>query len=283
MYGTGTKRIAAAVALGVLLAGPLGCDKKTGGSGSVSVVPTAVEGVWAVTVTHSVTTNCGEATHDESWLMTLVQDGNSIIMTSDAGYSATGTIDGTRVTFTYSFPDGPGTTTSSVTLDFASLGGTSIMDIFSGGASYNYSDGSFACSGTDSWAGTRIPENPKGEGLTGAWNLTLTSVSTTCVIPPQETVTIPVTVVQVGDEVTISIPGLADFEGTIFDNDVDMSLFGEFDDGQFFVVAQGLLQIAEDGNSVSGPVDYSYFDLVEPSNDCTGVVTWSMERITAIP
>jgi len=283
MNGTATKWIAAAAVLGLLVAGPLGCNKKSGGSGSVSVVPTGVAGTWAATVTHSVTTDCGEATHDETLTMTIVQDGDSLVITTDAGYTATGTISGNTVTLTYSVPDSGGTTTATVTLDFAALGGTALLDAFSGGGTYSWTDGSFSCSGTDEWVGTRVPEKPIGEGLTGAWNLTLTSTSTTCASNPQQTVTIPVTVVQVGDDVTISIPGLGDFDGTVFANEIEMSLFGEYQDPQFFVVASGLLSIADDGNTVSGPVDYLYNDLDEPANNCSGVVDWHMKRITSIP
>ncbi len=264
-----------------------GCSSggSSGGSVTATVTPTA-DGNWLATVTHSVVTTCGEPPTDEVFTLLIEQDGDHFTLTADNGLTATATLDGNKITFTYSFPDGDGTTTSTVTLNFSSLADAAVFDIFTGTGEYSFTSSSLDCTGTDDWSGSRVPEPPPpGTGLSGAWNLTLSSIATSCGENPQETVTIPVTVTHVGDDVTVALPGIAEFSGSTSSDGTQLYLYAEYDDplSEFAVVAEGLLEIAKDQNNINGPMFYIYTDVENSDNNCNGNVQWDMVRLPALP
>ncbi len=253
----------------------------------------ATLGNWATIVTHN-TQNlplgdggglCGDAPFDNVFTLVIADAGGQISLTSSDGeVNATGSINGSTMTFTYSFPDGKGTTTSSVTLVFgSSTGDSTTFDFFTGDASYTFQDPmGFSCTGTDGWQGNRIPEVPTGEGLTGSWLLTITILKSTCegdAVNDEET--FPVTVSQKGDEVTITVPLVGDISGTVSKDGNQMSIFAEFIDEEFTAVFTGQVDIASDQNTVSGPLNVSITDanLDDGDSSCSAIVEMHMKRV----
>jgi hypothetical protein len=106
-----------------------------------------VSGTWNTTEVDDAT-GCGEGftTHDEEY--TITQSGCNITIDGGLFGTASGTVNGSQITYTGSFPDEGGTTTGTVNL---TISGNSL----NGSANWTWSDGTSSCSGTTQISGTR--------------------------------------------------------------------------------------------------------------------------------
>lgn len=134
-----------------LLSGAIGL---TGCSSSDSAAPPAapigdISGTWDISESYtSATAGCSGY---NSYTLTTVQSGNSVTVTDNSGNVFNGTLSGDKLTWSGSYPDYPGTTSSNVTVTI----GTSCTTL-TATATWSYSETGFSCSGTSTSTGTRI-------------------------------------------------------------------------------------------------------------------------------
>jgi hypothetical protein len=123
-----------------------------GGGGNNDPAPTTpanVAGSWTVTET-STSNNCGDLV-DPAYSITITQNGGNLSVSTPVGVF-TGTINGSTVGWTGSYPEDGGTTTiTSMTATVASSGNT-----FSGTSNWSWSGPGGPCSGSTTFTGTRI-------------------------------------------------------------------------------------------------------------------------------
>jgi fibronectin type 3 domain-containing protein len=130
-----------------------------GDTGSNPITVPDVAGTWEITETH--TDDCGDGNNQDVWTATITQDGISVTV-SYGGVARTGTMNGNVLTWSGSYPEEGGTTTvSSLTITFSG-------DSASGSATWSWTDGSSACSGTTAISAQRsstsgtVPGAPTG-------------------------------------------------------------------------------------------------------------------------
>lgn len=135
----------------LLLMAPLGCGDDDDGSGPGLLTPsTDLTGNWSISETVDAT-DCGEGIYDDSYTAAVVQNGNTLSVTI-GGLVFNGTISGSRVSWTGSFPEDGGTTTiTSMTLTVDPAG-----DGLSGDSAWRWSDGADTCSGTTTVTGSKL-------------------------------------------------------------------------------------------------------------------------------
>jgi hypothetical protein len=120
-----------------------------------------ISGVWNVTetitnVTETPTGTCGgPAPHAISYQVTVTQNGNSLtVVVNDVTFGVgtfNGTISGSTISWTGSYPDGGGTATiNSMTLTLNASGTQ-----FTGTATWSFTEGLDSCSGTSQITGTK--------------------------------------------------------------------------------------------------------------------------------
>ena len=120
-----------------------------GNGGGDSPIPTCVDvsGTWNTTELEDAT-GCDEGTYTNYNEFTITQSGCNISV--DAGVYGThsGTVNGSQITYTGSYPEEGGTTTINVNL---TISGNSL----NGSATWTWSDGTYSCSGSTQITGTR--------------------------------------------------------------------------------------------------------------------------------
>ena len=107
-----------------------------------------VEGSWTV---HSVDgpNTCGDPLLEETLSVEIEQTGAAIdVFVEGAEFS--GTVDGSEVHWTGSYPEDDGTTTNTIHVTIEPGG-----NAFSGGSEWTWTDGQTTCEGTSSFEGTR--------------------------------------------------------------------------------------------------------------------------------
>lgn len=129
----------------------LGCGDDDDGSGPGLLAPTSdLTGTWSISETVDATA-CGEGIYDDDYTAAVVQNGNTLSVTI-GGLVFNGTISGSRVSWTGSFPEDGGTTTiTSMTLTVDPAG-----DALSGSSTWRWTDGVDTCSGTTTVAGSKM-------------------------------------------------------------------------------------------------------------------------------
>jgi subtilisin family serine protease len=116
------------------------------------VTPADVAGTWSITNTNNANT-CGDPTGvPEAFNITVTQTGSSITVATDLpGVGPfSGTVTGNSVSWSGSYPEDGGTTT------ITSLTATVSGDSMSGSSNWSWTDGVTACSGSDTFTGTRL-------------------------------------------------------------------------------------------------------------------------------
>jgi uncharacterized lipoprotein YehR (DUF1307 family) len=118
-----------------------GCGGGDGGSdgGSVNTSCVDVSGTWHTTWI-SDPTACGEMIAEESMNHVITQSGCNITV-SDVKGTFNGTVNGNSLTWTGSYPDDGGTTTSTINLTFSS-------NALTGSGTWTWTNGAQSCSGT---------------------------------------------------------------------------------------------------------------------------------------
>ena len=163
---TGILKVAGYICLSVILVFSLmtiaGCGGGGDDGGGVPVPPDPttcedVSGTWNTTEVDDAT-GCGEGftTHHEEY--TITQSGCNITIDGGLFGIETGTVSGSQITYTGSFPDEGGTTTGTVNL---TISGNSL----NGSSTWTWSDGTSSCSGTTTISGTKQQIAACGEGL----------------------------------------------------------------------------------------------------------------------
>ena len=110
-----------------------------------------MSGTWQVTGTDtSSTTACDSVGFDVT--ATIVQSGNDLNVTGFRTSSLSGTISGDQMSFTGSYSEDGGVSTISK----SNLSIASDCNQFTGKDSWSWTDGSFSCSGTSTYTGTRL-------------------------------------------------------------------------------------------------------------------------------
>lgn len=107
-----------------------------------------VEGFWTV---HSVDgpNTCGDPLIEETLSVEIEQTGTAIdVFVEGAEFS--GTVDGSEVHWTGSYPEDEGTTTNTIHVTIEPGG-----NAFSGGSEWTWTDGATTCEGTSEFEGTR--------------------------------------------------------------------------------------------------------------------------------
>ncbi len=135
------------ISLGVVLTA---CGGGGGGDSSSGTSDTCemTAGTWRTTEKIDAT-DCGEGTYTEYNTYIVTQSGCDIIVEDSYGGSYSGSINGSTISWTGSFPDDGGTTTVN------SLILTVSGDTISGHASWTWTDGVDSCSGTAQISGTK--------------------------------------------------------------------------------------------------------------------------------
>ncbi|MDH5766168.1 MAG: hypothetical protein OEZ38_09145 [Gammaproteobacteria bacterium] len=108
-----------------------------------------ISGTWAIYEAYT-SASAGCSGYD-SYTLTTAQSGNSVTVTDNSGNVFNGTLSGNKLTWSGSYPDYPGTTSSNVTVTI----GASCTTL-TATATWSYSETGFSCSGTSTSTGTRI-------------------------------------------------------------------------------------------------------------------------------
>jgi hypothetical protein len=148
--------IVSVIALGLMtIVGTGGGD---GGGDSPIQTCVDVSGTWNTTELEDAT-GCGEGTYTNYNEFTITQSGCNISV--DAGVYGThsGTVNGSQITYTGSYPEEGGTTTINVNL---TISGNSL----NGSATWTWSDGTYSCSGSTQITGTRSADDSDGKDPT---------------------------------------------------------------------------------------------------------------------
>lgn len=124
-----------------------GCSDDDDPAGPAAPADFDITGTWSVSETVDATA-CGEGTQTDTWSMTATQTGNALTVTTPVG-TFTGTVSGSDVNWSGSFPEDGGTTTISLS---ATLSGG---DDFAGTSTWSWTDGIDSCGGTSVFTGTR--------------------------------------------------------------------------------------------------------------------------------
>jgi len=150
-------------------------DNGAGGNNAESIAPIGdMSGTWQVAGTDtSSTAACNGVAFNIT--ATIVQSGSNLNVTGFRTSSLSGTISGNQMSFAGSYPEDGGTTTISQSI----LSITSDCNQFSGSDSWSWTDGSFSCSGTSIYTGTRLTGSGCGSPPPSVSNLVqlTTSVS----------------------------------------------------------------------------------------------------------
>ena len=137
-----------------------------GGGGGDSTTPVTLDpigdltGDWAV-IDNVNATACGDGTYTDNYTLGVTQSGSSVTVTSLNAGTHTGTLSGNLLTWSGSYPDGSGTTQSSVSLTI-----NDDCNALSGTANWTWSDSSMTCSGTSQVSASRL--YPVGCGISTA-------------------------------------------------------------------------------------------------------------------
>jgi hypothetical protein len=131
--------LAILVFVGLVGCGSDGSSGSNGPSGSAA-------GAW--TITETVGPNTCEDSGTFSYTITITQNGNSITVATPVG-TFSGTIGGSTVSWTGSYPDAGGTTT------ITSLTATVSGNTLSGSTQWTWTDGDFTCGGSSTFTGTK--------------------------------------------------------------------------------------------------------------------------------
>ena len=137
------------VALLVIFACGSGGGGGGDGGGELVTPSTDITGSWSIQEVID-DTDCGGTGDTDSYTAEVVQSGNTLTVTIE-GEVFTGTISGSTVSWTGSYPDDGGTTTITSLELTVSSGGTSLT----GTASWTFTNG-VSCSGTTQVTGTFI-------------------------------------------------------------------------------------------------------------------------------
>jgi hypothetical protein len=107
-----------------------------------------IAGTW--TITENVDgTDCGDGTYTDTYDLSVSQNGSSITV-GIGGLTFSGTLNGSNLTWSGSFPEDGGTTSVNITATVASSG-----DSLSGSSTWGWSDGVESCAGTSTFTGVK--------------------------------------------------------------------------------------------------------------------------------
>ncbi|GMR21139.1 MAG: hypothetical protein BMS9Abin36_1738 [Gammaproteobacteria bacterium] len=163
------QKIASFITISLLAVLLVGCPGGGGGGGGggdggggLQTPIGDLTGTWNISETAS--SSDPSCSGSASYSLTITQSGNTITATDARGGSFTGTISANQLSWSGSFPDGPGTTTvSSMTATVAAS-----CNSISGNATWSYSETGFSCTGTTTFTGTRSPASGCGGGGGGS-------------------------------------------------------------------------------------------------------------------
>lgn len=117
-------------------------DEPTNGNGL------NVAGTWTLQVTEDGTA-CGDPIENYTTTLTVTQSGNNITVATEVG-TFSGTLSGSRLTWSGSYPEDGGITTESVTVTFSGDGNS-----LQGSSTWSWTDGTFSCTGTTTFSGVK--------------------------------------------------------------------------------------------------------------------------------
>ena len=137
-------------------------SKKTGSNPPIG----DMSGTWQVAGTDiSSTAACNGVGFNVT--ATIIQSGNDLNVTGLRASTLSGTISGNQISFLGSYAEDGGTTTISKSI----LTITTDCNQFTGNDSWSWTDGSFSCSGTSTYTGTRLTGSGCGTPPPSASNL----------------------------------------------------------------------------------------------------------------
>jgi hypothetical protein len=106
-----------------------------------------VAGTWSITEVVSTSGACSSGT--DTYTATVTQSGTSITV-NIGGLTYGGTLSGNSLSWSGSYPEDGGTTTTSISLTFAS------NSSLSGSSSWSWTDGMESCTGTSTISGSKV-------------------------------------------------------------------------------------------------------------------------------
>lgn len=140
-----------------MLMGIHGCGGSDGGSNDSHTTNSDANGNWNVTEVADET-DCGEGTNTYLHTAIITQSGSSVTLTL-GGNSFVGNVSGNLLTWSGSYSEDGGTTTTSVRVTISSDGLS-----FTGSATWSWTSGSSSCSGTSQLTGTKNNSGGDGDG-----------------------------------------------------------------------------------------------------------------------